>query len=107
MRGLLEDLGIEDIAEAADIASAKTLIAGFTKPPRVIVCDHRLPDGDGLDFLATLAASVRLLISGAALPQGSILPPGMEFREKPVDYDGCGDLARLVMQWAVAGKVVA
>ncbi len=79
------------IITARDLQGAKTALE--THPVRVIVCDHVLPDGLGLDYLQDLhrrrATPVRVLVTGhsqeglaiAALNSGALF----RYLAKPFD----------------------
>jgi CheY-like chemotaxis protein len=65
---LLKDLGTHDVKTAASGAEAATAFDRMLPPPDLILCDLKMPDGDGFQFMEMLAsrkfAGAVVLVSG-------------------------------------------
>lgn len=98
------------LAVAGDLAEARMLLADMT--PNLILLDRHLPDGDGLDLVATIRGDARLrhvpilLVSASVQPrdQRAALAAGCDgFVAKPVRVKPLVDeVQRLLEQGAAA-----
>ncbi|MFG1483019.1 response regulator [Halobacteriovorax sp. HFRX-2_2] len=64
VRTILNDIGVENIHEAVDGASALSKVVEAHEngsPYQIVFCDVHMPNSDGLDFLFQLRADERLV----------------------------------------------
>lgn len=54
-RGILEDLGVHQVALASSAKSAIDALDCLPKSPDLLVCDLYMPDMDGFEFIGALA----------------------------------------------------
>ncbi len=93
------------VAHADSLAAADRLLAAAAA--EVWLVDRRLPDGDGIDWLATRLAATgdripRCLVTSGEQVDPDSLPPGVAGLRKPLDLDA---LAAWLAQSAVAVAV--
>lgn len=93
------------MAHADSLAAADRLLAAAAA--EVWLVDRRLPDGDGIDWLATRLAATgdripRCLVTSGEQVDPDSLPPGVAGLRKPLDLDA---LAAWLAQSAVAVAV--
>lgn len=99
------------LAVAGDLAEARTMLAGMT--PDLVLLDRHLPDGDGLDLIATIRDDERLghvpilLVSASVLPrdQRAALEAGCDgFLAKPVRVKPLVDEVRRLLDQGAAAR---
>jgi CheY-like chemotaxis protein len=54
MRGVLEELGVRNIALASSGKSAVEALSSLPRPPDLLICDLYMPDMDGFEFMDAL-----------------------------------------------------
>jgi CheY-like chemotaxis protein len=69
---LLRDLGVQSVTTAASGTEAATAFDRMLPPPDVILCDLKMPGGDGFQFMEMLASR--------KFAGGLVLVSGMEAR---------------------------
>ena len=65
---MLQDLGVPGVTTAASGAEAALAFDRMTPPPDVILCDLKMPEGDGFQFMEMLAS--RKFAGGVVLVSG-------------------------------------
>ena len=112
LRGMLESLGVGDVAVAPDGASALAALAAGALQPGLIVCDIRMPGLDGFQVLDALAqrgyaggvalmSGMETLSSNAAGVNGAGLnPAALSTRFARLDFLAC--LAKPVTRAALS-----
>jgi CheY-like chemotaxis protein len=113
MGRLVETLGIAAVgadtcAAARDAAAIATHGVPQTEDTlRLVICDRRLPDGDGLDLLATLRRDHRcrtIVLSGFSPPADGAPPWVDRWLTKPAD---CEQLRTAIAEQLAAPPITA
>ena len=65
---MLQDLGVHSVTAATSGAEAATTFDRMLPPPDVILCDLKMPAGDGFQFMEMLAS--RKIAGGVVLVSG-------------------------------------